>query len=85
MSFSDLISLENQLNDSLHSVKDQKVLIHSKIEIHNWNDFLIHAPDFKNFVFESDEIAAQPGRKIQGTGKNRAPQRSKSIVSHIWS
>ena len=25
MSFSDLISLENQLNDSLHSVKDQKV------------------------------------------------------------
>ncbi|KAL0876259.1 hypothetical protein Bca101_025964 [Brassica carinata] len=24
MSFSDLISLENQLNDSLHSVKDRK-------------------------------------------------------------
>jgi hypothetical protein len=25
MSFPDLISLENQLNESLHSVKDQKV------------------------------------------------------------
>lgn len=33
MSFPDLISLENQLNDSLHSVKDKKVLlIYSKIE-----------------------------------------------------
>lgn len=50
MSFPDLISLENQLNDSLHSVKDQKVknkvLIYSK----NLRDHVRFFADLKTFV-----------------------------------
>ena len=66
MSFSDLISLENQLNDSLHSVKDQKV----KRAYNNlYSKRLI--PDLKSFVLISDSNPAQSGRKIPVKGNNK--------------
>ena len=50
MSFSDLISLENQLNDSLHSVKNQKVKTIEQFLFKKLKSICVSSLDLQSFV-----------------------------------
>ena len=56
MSFSDLISLENQLNDSLHSVKNQKVKTIEQFLFKKLKSICVSSLDLQSFVLIQTQL-----------------------------